>query len=440
MKSLRAPEPRRVVFVTITFNPEPGALRALALAKRLSDEYEWDVEVITAIPWYPLGRFYDGYPSRSYQLEAMDGIPVHRVWLYPSHDRSAARRALTYVSFMMSALLFASWRVRRAPVIYQADNLPTTAFVVAVLKAFWGARVVQHIGDLWPDTVLASGMISRGVISRIVSRAMHAVMRWVYATNDVITVITEGFRQTLVARGVAESKVHVLPNWAEEDRLAPVPAEPAVRRELELDQRFLVLYAGNFGPLQALGVVLDAAEELGKESAQFVLIGDGSTKAEMVAEAQRRGLSDRVIFLAPRPVAEMPRLNSAADALLVHLRDEPFLRETVPSKTQVSLLAGRPVLMGCRGAAARIIEQAGAGICFAPEDGHALADAVRKLVALGHDARESMGASGALYYEQHLSLRQGSAIMDRLFTQLLPRGGCRASPVTRSQTAVPTEP
>lgn len=436
---MRAPEPRRVVFVTITFNPEPGALRALALAKRLRDEYAWDVEVITAIPWYPRGRFYDGYPTRSYQLEAMDGIPVHRVWLYPSHDRSAARRALTYVSFMISALLFASWRVRRASIIYQADNLPTTSVVVAVLKAFWGSRVVQHIGDLWPDTVLASGMISRGFPLRIVSSVMQAVMRWVYATNDVITVITEGFHQTLVGRGVAASKVYVLPNWAEEDRLAPVPADPGVRRELGLDQRFLVLYAGNIGPLQALGVVLDAAEELGKDLAQFVLIGDGSAKADIVAEAQRRGLSDRVIFLAPRPVAEMPRLNAVADALLVHLRDEPFLRDTVPSKTQVSLLAGRPVLMGCRGAAARIVEQAGAGICFAPESGHALADAVRKLVALGQDAAESMGSSGALYYERHLSLRQGAAMMDRLFTQLLPGDGRRGTPMTRSRTAVQTE-
>lgn len=437
MSSSASPAARRVVFVTITFNPEPGALRALPLAKRLRDEHGWEVEAITAIPWYPLGRFYEGYRRKAYQVEVMEGIRVHRVWLYPSHDRSAARRILTYASFMISALLFASWRVRRSPVIYQADNLPTTAFVVALLKAFWGARVVQHIGDLWPDTVLASGMISRGFASRVVSAGLHAMMRWVYATNDIVTVITEGFRRTLISRGVPASKIHVLPNWAEEDRLSPVPIDPSVRRDLRLDDRFMVLYAGNMGPLQALHVVLDAAEVLPDVPVQFVLVGDGSTKADLAAETQRRGLSDRVIFVSPRPVSFMPQLNAAADALLVHLRDEPFLRDTVPSKTQVSLMSGRAILMGCRGEAARLVKEADAGICFAPEDGLALADAVRRLVALGPEARASMGARGAAYYERHLSLRAGVAVMDRLFGELLSRGN---SVIERAQSAVPAKP
>jgi glycosyltransferase involved in cell wall biosynthesis len=142
-----------------------------------------------------------------------------------------------------------------------------------------------------------------------------------------------------------------------------------------------------------------------------------------------------VIFLPPRPVAEMPRLNAMADALLVHLRDEPFLRHTVPSKTQVSLLAGRPVLMGCRGEAARIVEDATAGICFAPEDGTALAEAVRELVALPPDARTAMGARGASYYERHLSLRAGAAVMNRLFSELMPKDDRHGQPVARARAA-----
>lgn len=421
---------RRVVFVTITFHPEPGALRGLPLAKALRDRHGWDVEVVTAVPWYPLGRPYPGYRVRPYQREVVDGIPVHRFWLRPSHDRSAARRILTYVTFMLSTLALAAFRVRRAPVLYHVDNLPTTAATVAWLRWLWGARVVQHIGDLWPDSVTASGMLGGGVLNRLVDRALHAVMRAVYRTNDVITVITAGFQRTLVARGVPAAKVRILPNWADEDRLSPVAADPAERAALGLGDAFVVLYAGNIGPLQALGVVLDAAEGLRDQPGiAFVLIGDGPERPALEAEAARRELPN-VRFLPPRPVADMPRLNALADALLVHLRDDPFLHETVPSKTQVSLLAGRPVVLGCRGAAATIVREAGAGLLFTPEQGRELAEAVRTLAALPETERDAMGARGSLYYWAHLSLATGAQAMHEIFSGLLP--GAAAEPARRA--------
>lgn len=420
--------PKRAVFVTITFHPEPGALRGLPLAKALRDDFGWEVEVITAVPWYPLGRAYPGYRLAPYQREVVDGIVVHRFWLLPSHDRSAARRIGTYASFMLSTLVLAPWRVRRAPVLYHVDNLPTTGLTVAWLRLLWGARVLQHIGDLWPDSVTGSGMVGRGLAARLVERTLHGLMRFIYRTNDTITVITEGFRRILVERGVPPEKVRVLPNWADEERLAPVAVPAGLRASLGLDDRFLVLYAGNMGPLQGLQVVLDAAVALrGDRSVQFVLIGDGPDRPSLEKRLAELALTN-VRILPPRPVEEMPALNAMADALLVHLRDDPFLEDTVPSKTQVALYAGRPILMGSRGEAARIVRDSGGGYTFTPGRGDELAAAALRMAALPVEERERMGRRGKDHYHANLSLEFGAERMDALLDELrLDRAGAGAA-------------
>jgi glycosyltransferase involved in cell wall biosynthesis len=134
------------------------------------------------------------------------------------------------------------------------------------------------------------------------------------------------------------------------------------------------------------------------------------------------------------PVADMARLNACADALLVHLKDEPFLHATVPSKLQVGLLAGRPLLLGARGDAAEILAASGGGHVFPPEDDAALASAVRALAAAPAAAREAMGARGRAYYDSHLSMAAGVATMRTIFDEVA--AGDRR-PVRRAPTAEP---
>ncbi|NDC39484.1 MAG: glycosyltransferase WbuB, partial [Proteobacteria bacterium] len=234
-----------------------------------------------------------------------------------------------------------------------------------------------------------------------------------------ITVITEGFRRTLVSRGVPEGKVVVLPNWADEERLAPVAADRALRQSLGIrDDEFLILYAGNVGPLQALDVVVDAAELLSDLNAHFVIVGGGPSLEALRAAVEKRSVQDRITLLPSRPVEQMPQLNAVSDALLVHLKDEPFLHATVPSKTQVSLLAGRPILMGCRGDAANHVAASGAGLCFEPEQGAQLADAVRRLMGMSSEALQAMGRRGQEYYKREFSLEKGEAEMHCIFEHL----------------------
>ena len=117
---------------------------------------------------------------------------------------------------------------------------------------------------------------------------------------------------------------------------------------------------------------------------------------------------------------EVGPLLAVADVLLVHLRDDPLFSITIPSKTQAYMAAGRPILMAMRGDAARLVEEAGAGVCTAPEDPSALAAAVCELSALSPQQLTAIGERGRAYYLHNLSRETGTARFEAIFRSVVP--------------------
>ena len=408
--------PIKVVFVSISFDPEPGAVMGLPLAKYLQGLGSYDVTVLTAIPWYPIGKRYPGYKLRLHQWELIDGVRVLRVPLYPSHDQSAFRRALTYLSFTVNAIVFGLPRLGPVDVVYYFDSLPTTGFIAFLLRIWRGAASVQHIGDLWPDTVLESGMLP-AKLGNVVQSVVGGWCKFLYRRHHAITVASPGLRQMLVGRGVTPNKIFVVHTWAFESVFFPDAADPAATREMNSANRFTVLYAGNLGPLQGLETVVDAAALLLEHSnIQIAFVGSGQSEAALRKRAAALGLSN-INFLGSRPLHRMNAFNNSADALLIHLRDIPLMRSTTPSKTQVAMASARPILMGVAGDAADLLREAGAGIAFAPEDPAAMADAILRLSLLSYDERKAMGDAGRRYYERTMSLSVGTARLGRLINE-----------------------
>ena len=120
-----------------------------------------EVEVLTGFPNYPGGKLYPGYRVRPWQREIIDGVTVNRVALYPSHDRSAVRRMANYASFALSAAVLGPFLVKKPDVIYVYHPPATVGLPAMVLRALRGCPVVYDVQDLWPDTVVATGMMSQ---------------------------------------------------------------------------------------------------------------------------------------------------------------------------------------------------------------------------------------------------------------------------------------
>jgi putative colanic acid biosynthesis glycosyltransferase WcaI len=341
---------------------------------------------------------------------------VLRLPLYPSHDSSAVRRALNYGSFAAAAVALGIPQQERADVCY-VINLPTVALAASVQKLVRGTPFVYNIPDIWPEAVTGSGML-RGPVQKVAEGAINALNRVVHSRAAAMTVISPGFKRILVERGVPEEKVAVVYNWVDEELFRPVPRDETLARELGFASKFNVLYAGNLGSFQGLESAVRAATRLRAfPEIQLVLLGEGQEKEALQQLARELGARN-VRFLERRPLERMPAINALADALLVHLKEIPLLDTWIPSKTQVSLASGRPIVMAARGDAGELIERAEAGVVCAPEDPEALANAIVKLYRMPVAERERLGKNGREFYLREMSLEVGGKRIEQLFERV----------------------
>lgn len=412
-----APAPR-VIYLSQLFDPEP-TFKGQDFVSRL-EACGFDVEVVTGFPNYPGGTVYDGYRIRPLVREIRGKTPVTRLAVYPSHDRSALRRIACYFSFMFTAFLYLTLRAKRADLIYVYYPSLTAGLAAVAAKLFRRTPVIVDIQDMWPDSLGSSGMMRNPLLLQLAHAACNLLYRYVVH----IVVLSPGFKALLVERGVPAEKITVVYNWAEE---SDGPVAGGLPPGFDAEDNFRVLFAGNMGTAQGLESVLDAAELTQGEhpACVFYFMGGGVERERLAAAAAARGLTN-VRFLPRVPLGEVQRFLAAADALLVHLGDDPLYRITIPSKTQAYLYAGRPILMGVPGDTADLVKRADAGYVFAPEDASALADCVFRLIADGPARRAQMGSNGRAFYDQHLRRASAIGAISNLIHRF--RRGPRAAP------------
>jgi colanic acid biosynthesis glycosyl transferase WcaI len=401
----------RILLLSQWFDPEPIS-KGLAFARALANRGH-HVEVLTGFPNYPEGKLYPGYRLKFYLRDCIDGINITRVALYPSHDRSAIKRAANYLSFALCAAALGLPSLHRPDVAYVYHPPATTSFPAIVQRILRRVPFVLDVQDLWPDTLAATSMVHNQHILGLVG----AYCSLTYRLASRIAVISPGFKQTLIRRGVPADKIQVIYNWCPEDALTQTPRYAPILKEAGIEGRFSVVFAGNMGRAQGLSSVLEAARLLQQRAPRvlFVFVGAGLEASSLKEQAERMSLRN-VKFLPFRPATEVMPLLAAADLLLVHLRDDPLFSITIPSKTQTYMAVGRPILMAVRGDAADLVAEAGAGVACPPESPGELGAAIERLSQASSESLRRMGENGRAYYTRHLSFEAGVAGFERLLT------------------------
>lgn len=399
--------------LTQWFDPEP-TFKGLAFAKELV-RLGHEVEVLTGFPNYPGGKLYDGYKVRLLQREIIDGISVLRVPLYPSHDGSALKRIANYISFAFSAAFIGALLVKPADIMYVYHPPATVGFAASVIGMVRRIPFVYDIQDLWPDTLAATGMLNNSGILKLVDSGC----RFIYRQAAKIVVLSPGFKEMLVSRGVPSEKIEVIYNWCDEANIQQKEAAAGLDEKFGLSGRFNIVFAGTMGKAQALDSVLDTAKIIGisQPRVQFVFVG-GGIEVERLKQRTVALALPNVLFLPRMPMQEIGTILTRADVLLVHLRDDPLFKITLPSKTQAYMAAGRPILMAVRGDAANLVENSKAGLTCIPEDSQSIAEAVEQFCSMSRQELDSMGERGRNFYEKELSLAVGANKFDSVFKSL----------------------
>jgi len=378
----------KLLILTQWYPPEPAELLQ-ELATTLQARGH-SVTVLTGFPNYPTGRLYPGYKMALWRRETLAGVPMVRVPLFPSHNRSGLGRAANYLSFALASSVLGPLLLQRPDVMFVYHPPLTVGIPAWILSRFWHRPFVYQIQDMWPETLRATGMLRNEWILAWIGR----FAQWVYGQADRVCVISPGFRENLLAKGVPGAKISVIPNWVDLEPFAVPAPDINQGRRLGLSGRFNVMFAGNMGEAQALETVIEAAALLQDlPLVQFVLVGDGIALPGLQQAVAARSLTN-VRFLGRHPAQDMPGIYALADVLLVHLKDDPLFRITIPHKTLTYLATGKPILAAVAGDTARLVVSTGAGIDCPPGNPLELARAVRQLHGLSQADRQQMGKQG----------------------------------------------
>ena len=376
------------------------------------------VSVLTAFPNHPTGTIPRHYRGKLYQAEDVDGIKIHRTFIYPAANKGFWGRALNYLSFAVSALLTGALKLETPDVVVATSPQFLVALSGYLLAKLLRAPFVFEVRDLWPASIVAVGALKEG---SILVGMLEVLERFLYRRAHRIVVVTDSFKRLIAAKGIPESKISVSKNGVDLSAFYPGPKPQDLLRRHALEGKFVVAYIGTIGMAHGVEMLVDAAERLqGEPDIRFVAVGQGAESAGLAALAKRRGLGN-ITFLGAVSRSEVREWIAASDVCAVMLRNKPLFRTVIPSKMFEIMACARPVILAVAGESAQLLERAGAGISIPPEDTGGFCSAV---LALKRDPAlmESMGTSGRRFVEEHFNRTAQAGRYLTLLAGLKPAG------------------
>lgn len=394
----------RFTILTQYYPPEVGAaqVRLSAFARELG-RHGHHVQVVTAMPNYPAGIVQPPYQGKVFVREQVDGIPVTRTWIIPATGRSVVQRLANYFSFAFSSLVGLA-SVPRGDVLF-VESPPLfvclSGWIMSVLRR---EKLCINISDLWPDSVVALGMMGEGAPVQWA----RCLERWLYRHSWRISAATTGILDSILKKGIPRRKLLFLPNGVDlelfqQQELADFCCKP-----------YQFLFAGTHGYAHGVEVILRAARLLkDRNNIRFLLVGDGADKPRLQGIRSRWELNN-VVFLDPVPFREMPALLGQSYVALVTVAVGDFFSGTRSAKIFPSMAARRAIIHSGAGEGAHLVLESKAGIVTSPGDERELAAAITYLADNPSEAI-AMGQRGRAFVEREYSW---SCVVERWLKEL----------------------
>lgn len=369
----------------------------------------YKVTVITGIPNYPMGKFFDGYGYTKKRKEIWNGINIVRIPLIPRGKTSIGMVA-NYLSFVASGYIVNIFTDVKADYVFTFEVSPMSQALIGC----WYAKKhhVPHylyVQDLWPENVITVTGISNPVIIKPINKMVD----YIYANSDQIFTTSPSFAETICSRlvKVNQKKVHYWPQYAEEFYH---PCERKMIKEIPDDDSFKVIFTGNIGTAQGLEILPKAAELLKEENIKFVIVGDGRYLKEFNNEIKQRKVQKKFIMIPRQPAERIPELLCACDAAFLSFQNDPLWKKTIPAKLQSYMACGMPIIASAEGETERVIKKANCGVCCKIGDVDGLSDCIRKLA---DQDISKMADNSRRYFEKYFSKQNLMDEMDTFFNK-----------------------
>ncbi len=366
------------------------------------------VTALVGLPNYPSGVIPQEYRRFRNRRQLRNGVEIRRCFEIGRRPGKLGL-AINYVSYMTSASVKALLLKRDYDVIYAYSTSPVLMSLPAsLLRCFTKRKLMIYVLDIWPACLAAMNVREDSFFYGF----MKKVSRWVYCRADMLIYSSKRFQEYLrQVHGITVADEQYMPQFADDVFRRALPPCPPKTGAIDL------VFAGNIGKVQAVEILIQTAALLRNEPIRWHIIGDGSNEEDCRRLAASLAL-ENVIFYGRRPLSDMPSFYAMADAMLVSMRDDISVNDTLPGKVQSYMAAGKPVLGSIAGETAYVIRQAQCGFCAPPDDPEAFAGVVRRFLAAGD--KLEMGRRGQAYYDAHFTKREH---MDRLESMLTALAG-----------------
>jgi glycosyltransferase involved in cell wall biosynthesis len=326
-------------------------------------------------------------------------------------------RSIDYVSFYRSMWQCLVALAQQGDIIVAKTDPPLTSIVAMAAARRNGARLVNWLQDIYPETAVELGVpFMRGPLAASLTALRNRSLR----QADATVVVGDLMARKVESLGAPSTRVHVIPNWCNDEDIRPVAqSENPLRQSWGLVDQFVLGYSGNLGRAHEFQTVLEAAERLRNEPRFiFLMIGGGKRFEELAQAVKRQSLTRSFRFIPYQEEKKLPYSLAVADAHWLSLN--PKLEGLiVPSKFYGIAAVGKPIIVIADkdGEIARLVQQHGCGIVIAPGDAGALVDALRLLSKapetaseMGHRARAMLDA----HFARQKALQRWSGLLDRL--------------------------
>lgn len=314
--------------------------------------------------------------------EIHNGVNVERCYATRFDKNIIVLRLFNLLTVSISIFFKALLGIRKQDIVLVVTTPPLLPFLVSLSCHLRHAKCILHIDDVYPETLIATGLLGQ---RNIVARVFSFMNKILYRSFERIVVLGRDMDQ-LVKNKLGRSNKHVtiIPHWADVDLVKPAPkANNVLLKELGLTDKFIIQCAGNMGRAQGIENLFKAVEMIKNEKdIHFLFIGSGAKRSWMDREICDKGLHN-VTILNQRPRSDQGNFLNACDIALVSLLPR-MTGAGVPSRLYNIMAAGKPLIavMGYGAELEFVVNEEQVG-CFVP------ADQPDKLVEVILDARSS---------------------------------------------------
>src|SRR5699024_9524775 len=300
----------------------------------------YKVSVVTGIPNYPDGVFYEGYDWKNNRFENWKGINIYRMPILP-RGKNSLQLVLNYFSFVLGSRMKQRTLPKDIDLVFTYEVSPMTQ----ALPAVWYSKRMRvphiiYVMDLWPENVVGV----TGVNSNLIVRPINKMVNYIYNHSSKILTSSRSFKENIEQRGIKHRKVTYWPQYAEEIYVKHNKKNNKVKVEKLAIPSFV--FAGNIGEGQGLEILPKAAKQLKNQNikVKFILIGDGRDKNNLISMVDNLSVSEYFIFINRQPAEMIPYYLAKFDVGLVILNEDEIFSRTIPAKLQSLMSCRKPIL------------------------------------------------------------------------------------------------